>query len=151
MFGKVCNPKRGLIFKSFLSKDKDLFSQKSRKGFQRVCNSKFFRKRASAWLQMRKGRQTGGPNVEPRDCSALHLCLGTEAPPEYNHELSPPTVRGTPRTGPADLRAWQQSLEGRGIGLAIVEQLSWGGGLLQSRGLARVGATRQRDGLTSSD
>ena len=41
------------------------------------------------------------------------------------------------------LAAWQQSLEGRGIGLVIVEQLSWGGGLLQSRGLARVGATRQ--------
>ena len=26
---------------------------------------------------------------------------------------------------------------------SIVEQLSWGGGILQSRGLARVGATRQ--------
>ena len=49
------------------------------------------------------------------------------------------------------LLPWQQSLEGRGIGLVTVEQLSWGGGLLQSRGLARVGATRQRVDLASSD
>ena len=30
--------------------------------------------------------------------------------------------------GPAILGAWQQILEGRGIGLVTVEQLSWGGG-----------------------
>ena len=96
MFGKVCNPKRGLFLKSFLTKDKDFFWQKSRKGFERVCNSNFFRKRAS--LGFRKGVQFDANAPWLPKCGRAGRPLGQMS----NPEIAPPcTCALAPRHRPS--------------------------------------------------